>query len=619
MSALASAAGWVLSGLGALNRGGYAVVFGLGALALWQTRGNWAAEWRDRSRGPAVIRRRFTKALPFLFAVLASLVLLGAALYPPSNHTAVTYRLPRVLHWLAAEQWHWIHTGNYRMNNRACGIEWMSAPLMLFTRSDRCLFLLNFIPFLLLPGLVYSTLTRLGVRCRVAWAWMWLLPTGYAFLLQAGSTGNDTFPTVYALAAMDFALRARMSGRQSDFCLSIVSGALLTGAKASNLPLLLPWAVLLLWARPRVKIRWTPTLGILLLAALVSFLPTAILNVIYCGDWSGLRLERAGMDMKNPIVGIWGNSLLFLLQNFAPPFFPLAGWWNQHALTILPGAIVGPMNANFEQGYHTFSELPTEDWAGLGFGVSLLLAISVVAAWRRRAKGAPLSGLALAMPTMLRTAVLLSPWVALLAYCMKSGMVTGARLISPYYPLLLPALLFWGGHAGLVRTGWWKMLAKAVMVLAIPVLVVTPGRPLWPAHTVLSSLHSAYPDKPLLERALKVYSVYEVRSDPLAGVRTLLPASVKVVGFLGTEDDPEISLWLPFGTRRVQDILLEDSAVAIRGPGVEYAVVGGFKLSTSGVSLEDWLQRVQAQLVTSTNATVKVSEGPQAWHVVRMR
>src|SRR5258705_12461599 len=118
------------------------------------------------------------------------------------------------------------------MNDRACGIEWLSAPLLLFTKSDRGLFLLNFIPFLLLPGVVFSLFRRLGVRPKVAWQWMWLLPTGYTFLLQAGSTGNDTFPTIYALAAIDFACRAIVSRRSSDFWHSILSVALLTGAKA---------------------------------------------------------------------------------------------------------------------------------------------------------------------------------------------------------------------------------------------------------------------------------------------------------------------------------------------------------------------------------------------------
>ena len=61
-------------------------------------------------------------------------------MYAPTNYTGLNYRLPRVLQWLAHGQWWWIHTPNYRMNDRACGIEWLTAPLLLFTKSDRACF-----------------------------------------------------------------------------------------------------------------------------------------------------------------------------------------------------------------------------------------------------------------------------------------------------------------------------------------------------------------------------------------------------------------------------------------------------------------------------------------------
>ena len=204
ISVLMSVAGWSLSALGELNPMGYAV-FGLVVAALFAF-GRKAFGWEVPVTGFnwRRTRRRFRRWLPASFAVLAFLVFLGGALYPPSNHAAFTYRTPRVLHWLMDGHWYWIHTADYRMNDRACGFEWLTAPLLLFTKSDRGLFLINFVSFLLLPGLIFSMFTRLGVRPRVAWYWMWLLPTGYNFLLQAGSVANDTFPTVYALAAMDF-------------------------------------------------------------------------------------------------------------------------------------------------------------------------------------------------------------------------------------------------------------------------------------------------------------------------------------------------------------------------------------------------------------------------------
>jgi hypothetical protein len=628
ISVFASFAGWGLSALGQLNRGGYLVLAGLLVVCLVLKRQPSLAAPPARYFSWPRVRSRFRRFLPACFFGLALLVLLGGLIYPPTNHTALTYRTPRVLNWLAEGHWHWIYTEDYRLNNRACGIEWLSAPLLLFTRSDRGLFLINYVSFLLMPGLIYSVFTRLGVRPRVAWYWMWLLPTGYNFLLQAGSAGNDTFPTVYALAALDFGLRAWSSRRDSDLWLSGLSAALLTGAKASNLPLLLPWGILILPLIPLLRRRFAWSGLVLLLGAVVSFLPTAWLNIRYCGDWSGLSLERTGMDMKNPLVGIWGNALLFALDNFTPPVFPLAGWWNQSALTLLPQALVGPMVANFEPGFHLLWELPTEDWTGIGFGISALLLVSMLGSLFAprpspmvlRSGGAtpgliPNPG---RVPAALSRWVMVASWIALLAYCVKSGMVTGARLISPYYPLLFPLLLLPAGQAWVVRRRWWRFLTGAVLLMALGVLVVTPARPLWPARTILSKLLETRPNHRLLARGLNTYAVYSTRSDPLASVRALLPGNLEVVGFLADPDDMDISLWRPFGSRRVRHVRPEDPVAVLRRQGIQYVVVGAANMAVRGIPVEDWVRRVGGTLAATAVATVKVAEGPQKWHVVRL-
>ena len=618
ISVLASVAGWALSSPGQLHRPGYAVFFAVFAAVVFICRKELGlVQGKKNSRGKKFLRR-FRRPLPFCFAVLALLVFLGGVLYPPGNYTGLNYRVARVLQWLAHGQWCWIHTPNFRMNDRACGIEWLTAPLLLFTRSGRALFLINFLPYLLLPGLVFSVFTRLGVRARVAWQWMWLLPTGYNFLLQAGGIANDTFPTVYALAMLDFGCRAWISRRPADLWHSLLAAALMTGAKASNLPLLLPWAILIFALLPILRRKLAVTSLVIFLAALVSFLPTAILNVHYLGDWSGLSIERAGMNMKNPVVGVWGNALLLLLNNFVPPLFPPAGWWNQNALSLLPHFLTAPMMANFEQGFQMLPELPTEDWAGIGFGLSLLLLISVPASFligrstKRNLKPSPL------IPARLCRWVLIAPWFALLAYGMKSGMVTPQRIIAPYYPLLLPLLLTGAGQSQIIRRCWWRMMVGGGLVLALVVLVLSPDRPLWPAKTILSEALARRPDQRLIARALKVYTVYSERSDALAGVRGLLPSDITVVGFIGTEDDSDISLWRPFGERRVEHFFLTDPPEQIR-QHVQYVAVGGFNLKEHNTTLDAWLQASGAELVATTNATLKVTEGLQPWYVVRFK
>jgi len=583
----------------------------------------------------------------------------------------MTYRTPRVLHWLAEGRWYWIHTADYRMNDRACGFEWMTAPVLLFTRSDRFLFLLNFIPFLLLPGLIFSVLTRLGVRGRVAWQWMWLLPTGYTFLVQASSLGNDTFPTVFALAAVDFACRAWVSRQPSDLWLSILAAAFMTGAKASNLPLLLSWAILSFALLPllvRGARRLAVTVVVFLMGATASFLPMAVLNTIYCGDWSGAVLEEPTMTLKHPLIGLWGNGFQLALGNLAPTFFPFAKWWNNSWSSILPRSLVDPLVKNFNGGIQVIGEVPTEDWAGLGCGVTVLAGLAVLGSFRyRRAVLAKRRGLTAlnaeqvtqeelvgvsgsgqgaaqnrswgarlglsgsgsaaavqtdwpqppAIPTAVRRGALVAPWIALVFYCVNSGMDTAARLLSPYYPLLLPSLLVGIGQAEVIRRRWWRVMVCCVLGLAFPVVILEPGHPLWPAQTILGRLAAAHPGNRMVARALDVYRVYENRSDPLAQVRALLPNDLDVVGFMGGPDDIAISFWRPFGRRRVEHIMPDDSAEQIRQRHIRYAVAAGTDLDYRRVSLEAWEQQAKATLVQTVLATTVVKEGPQPWYMVR--
>src|ERR1700690_1034342 len=125
VSAFATAAGGILSALGQLNRFGYTILLAGFVFFVFFFRtelgfdfGNNTSRWRK-------LGRRFRRPLPLCFAVLAVLIFVGGAWYPPTQYTALNYRLDRVLQWLAHGQWWWIHTPNGRLNTRACGMEWM--------------------------------------------------------------------------------------------------------------------------------------------------------------------------------------------------------------------------------------------------------------------------------------------------------------------------------------------------------------------------------------------------------------------------------------------------------------------------------------------------------------
>ena len=135
----------------------------------------------------------------------------------------------------------------------------------------------------------------------------------------------------------------------------------------------------------------------------------------------------------------------------------------------------------------------------------------------------------------------------------------------------------------------------------------------------MTKLVQRHPDNRLLTRALKTYAVYAHRSDPLAELRAALPPDLKVVGFLGTPDDLDISFWRPYGTRRVEQIGHRATAEQIRARKLQYAIVSGVHFDLAKMSFADWLTEMRAEIVAETTVTVSVGVGPQHYYFVRFQ
>jgi hypothetical protein len=606
-------AGWFLSAIHQLNAAGcsIALAFWFAALVVWKKKNPLSFSLR----GVCLRKffRRFRKPFPLAFLILAAMAFLGGAIYAPSNYDALAYRIPRILHWLAADQWHWIHTDFPRVNARACGIEWVSAPLIALMKTDRLLFLINTVSLLFLPGLIFSVFTRLGVRRRVAWHWMWIAPTGYCFLLQAGSVGNDLFGAPFALAAVDFALRAKISKSPGDFFASILAAALMTGAKTSNLPLLLPWAVAIL---PSLKIflrRPLAMAGVCFIAIFASFLPTAVLNAHFCGDWSGVTLE-SDQPHGNSFFRTGANAVLVTVQNLAPPVFPQADAWNQFVQKKLPVHLNLRLHQTMTESaaaeFRT-EEMQTEEAAGLGFGVTLLFLASVAVAAAKRG-GAFFNFRSNSPEVIWKTGIRLTPWISLLALLSQSEVYPVGRILAPYYALLLPLFLTNPAHGQLVKKCWWRAAAFTVFVIAAGLLIVSPARPLFPAQTILAKM------KNVPERVREVYSVYAARNDAFAPAKKILPTDLKILGLV-TYDDPETSLWRPFGSRRIEHICPQDTASDLKAHGVGYILVktDGFE-QRFGISSGDWIKKMDAQTIQKISLNLRASTGPTDWYLVKL-
>jgi hypothetical protein len=623
--AFCTCAGWFLSAIHQLNAAGYCIMFLLGGVSLTVFR-HRLFRIRPAARDPSIRLKRFRRIIPLTFLVLGGLAFLGGALYPPTNYDALAYRIPRVLHWLAEHRWHWIHTEFNRVNTRACGIEWITAPIICLAHTDRFLFLINVISFFLLPGLIFRLISSFGISRQVAWVWMWVLPAGYCFLLQAGSVGNDLFPVVFVLAALDFALRARNSGRVGDVWLSLLSAALFTGAKANTLPLVLVWLVLVIPALHLLRKHLVGTVLIGVVCAAVSFLPTAVLNSYYCSDWTGARAEHMEFKAAQPWARLIGNSMILAIDGLMPPIAPFARAWNdQVAPHLLPPKLQDAVNRNFQTGAAVFAlgELQTEEGAGLGAGTTVLLIVAILAAVRysrRQPTAQPWQEPGARGQEMGRSRgiFIVAVLAATVFFLFTSFARSTPRLMAPYFPLLVLPFLFPRGHAFVVRKRWLSYVVVPVSTLAALLLVANPARPLFPTGAVLGLMQRFHAPASLLQRAERVYSVYRHRHNAFAPALALTPADARVLGMF-TYDDPETSMWLPFGSRRIVHVCLQDDMQVLRNKQVRYIWVNlqAFKM-LSEKPFEKWLEEINGREHLDLGLDLRAAQGTMHWALVEL-
>lgn len=613
LCAYLNCAGWVLSACHGLNQAGYAGVFGIGLVA--------SLVWLKKSGvsffppgGFARFRWRFRHIFPLAFLILAGMAFVGGALYLPANYDALAYRTTRVLYWLEAGQWQWVHSDFPRLNTRTAGFEWVTAPLILFSGTDRLVFLINIISFVLLPGRVFAILTRLGVRPRAAWYWMWLFPTGYGYLTQAGSVANDMFGALTAFVAYEFALRAVQEKKAGYLWTSVVAAALMTAVKAYNILLLLPWLIAALPALRLCLRRPMASTAVMCFAAGASLLPTAYENYLACRDWTGLKVEQPTIGIKGSAKYYFlANAVSLSLDNIVPPVFPFTAQWENFVSRVVPAGLTATMKTRMEPELARFDvpELAVEEAAGLGMGVTVLLLVVLVKKIRARDF----------VHHRFWTAETLMPlgaWAALGVFMLKVGASGPARYLLPFY-LVLAVPILTGPVAGrFFRNHWWRGAGILVFAVAALVLVVSPARPLWPAETVLARLGAEHSSNKILQRMWMVYSTYRTRPDGFTAVIESLPADANPIGFIGF-DEPETALWRPFGSRRVQDICFTDSAPDVNARGIKYALVSErFFREHENSTAADWIQRMNAKIVSQYDIIFLAGRPPTHWFLVQI-
>ncbi len=610
--------GWGLSAIHQLSGWGYLaaapILFGAG---WWWFKITAAAETKPVFSPAQKMGRRFRRPLPMIYLGIAALSLVAALLYTPWSFDATSYRLPRILYWWAEHHWYWIGTLDHRLDFSSCGFEWQMLPVIIFTRTDRLIFLLSWIPFLLTPGLVFFAFRALGVNGRSARRWMWLLPSGFCFALQCSGLQNDGYALDYSLVVIVFAVLAFRWRQMKFFAVALLAVALLTGAKLSNLPLLLPFGLLLLPALFRVPWLNVKFILVLLLTAACSFAPLAWFGWKNTGDWTGDPTDQWSIHPRNAVGALAANSVAMASELVQPPVFPIAKKIN---------ATLQPLNhTKFMQwlqwaqpnsnGIH-FGDMAYEGGCGLGCGIGIYLILLIFGCWF--VKPAKRSVNPVDFPWEWRWA----PWAAWLSLAVlmsKLASTHTTRYASSYYPLLLISILLLPRIAAVERKKLAGLIAIFSMFAVVPVILLTPVRPVIPVEKILACL----PRKPALETFLTKYRMWAGLRDDLAPMRNALPPDTAKLGYAGAFRDTSYGLWKPFGSRTVVELGLPLGGKSPPPADLKYAVVTGSGLRQRyDMDLKAWCEFAKAKVIFEMQRNISL-EGAVAnydsWYLVQFQ
>jgi hypothetical protein len=382
----------------------------------------------------------------------------------------------------------------------------------------------------------------------------------------------------------------------------------MTGAKASNLPLLLPLAFLMLGMARILTRQQGKSLVLVIVACGASFLPIAIMNIRHTGDWTGDPFNMEKMKLSNPLAGLVGNSLQLSVAALVPPVFPIAKSWNTATEQLFHKDPLLSLRDQYPRVTLIARELATEDGAGLGLGLLILCCVGLVYSIGHKFQEG------CSRPAMIFG---LLCWLALFAFMAKMGSEAAARLAAPYYAGIVIPLLALRSQSFLVANGWWRLLAVICALSILPAVLLNPARPLLPIQSLMGITEKQHIFPSLSSRARTVYSVYSGRNDHLAPVREHLPDRATLIGFAGTGDESEYSLWKPFGVRKIIDLKPNNGRIpSLQGVdaivGSEWGINDRYHMTATELA-----KTVQGSMIWEGKVAVMAGSEPMSWYVIK--
>ena len=96
------------------------------------------------------------------------------------------------------------------------------------------------------------------------------------------------------------------------------------------------------------------------------------------------------------------------------------------------------------------------------------------------------------------------------------------------------------------------------------------------------------------------------------------PPGLKVLGFV-TYDDPETSLWRPFGAIRIEHVRADDTLAGLQARKIQYVLLNENKLkSWFHTDLAGWQKNMGAEIAAKIALHLRASAEPSEWVLLKL-
>jgi hypothetical protein len=222
----------------------------------------------------------------------------------------------------------------------------------------------------------------------------------------------------------------------------------------------------------------------------------------------------------------------------------------------------------------------------------------------------------------LRRLVLAGGVVALLAYMLRAGALTAARLsavdLACVFLAVIPALHRPRPQA--TRTRGWLGLCWMNTIVAVMALLTNPTRPLLPVQQVIQFLPERFRNSPLALKAVQTVTVVPGHLYAYDSLKYSIPPGTREVSGVFERDDLEGQLWIRFHLERVTSILDQRDLGQLTERRGEIVIANASAVSSRfGLEMLQFAERIGAKILGHEELRISNTLAPRVWYVLQVQ